>query len=83
VIFWTKQFKWGRASTEIGPQTGHFVEATSEEMCQNLESLILADRRMMVSRLGEEKGIPPGADWIIIHETWICPRSVQYGSQEF
>jgi len=31
------------------------VEATSEEMCQKLESLILADRRMKVSRLAERQ----------------------------
>jgi DNA-binding Xre family transcriptional regulator len=37
------------------------VEATSEEMCQKLESLILADRRMKVSRLAEETGISAGA----------------------
>ena len=42
--FWSKQFKWGRESTEDGPHTGHPVEATSEEMCQKLVSLILADR---------------------------------------
>ena len=58
------------------------VEATSEEMCHKLESLILADRRMKVSRLAEETGISAGAVWTIIHETWTCPRSVQDGSQE-
>ena len=47
--FWSKQFKWGRESIEDGPHTGLPVEATSEEMCQKLESLILADRRMKVS----------------------------------
>jgi len=44
------------------------VEATSEEMCQKLESLILADRRMKVSRLAEETGISAEAVWTIIHE---------------
>jgi len=38
--FWSKQFKWGRESTENDPHTGSSVEATSEEMCQKLESLI-------------------------------------------
>ena len=37
-------------------------------MCQNLESLILADTRMKVSRLAEETGISAGAVWVIIHE---------------
>jgi hypothetical protein len=44
------------------------VEATSEEMCQKLESLILVDRRMKVSKLAEETGISAGAVWTIIHE---------------
>ena len=68
VKFWSKQFKWGRESIEDGPQTGRPVEATSEEICQKLESLILADRRMKLSRLAEETGISAGAVWTIIHE---------------
>ena len=44
VKFWSKQLKWGRESIEDDPHTGRPVEATSEEMCQKLESLILADR---------------------------------------
>jgi len=40
VKFWSKQFKWGRESIEDDPHTGRSVEATSEEMCQKLESLI-------------------------------------------
>jgi hypothetical protein len=57
VKFWSKQFKWGRESIKDDPHTGLPVEATSEEMCQKLESLILAERRMKVSRLAEETGI--------------------------
>jgi len=68
VKFWSKQFKWGRESIEDDPHTGRPVEATSEEMCQKVESLILADRRMKVSRLAEETGISAGAVWTIIHE---------------
>ena len=44
------------------------MEATSEETCQKLEGLILADRRMKVSRLVEETGISAGAVRTIIHE---------------
>jgi len=82
VKFWSKQFKWGGESIEDVPHTGRPVDATSEEMCQKLECLILADRQMKVSRLAEETGISAGAAWTIIHETWTCPRSVQDGSQE-
>ena len=44
VKFWSKQFKWGRESVEDDPDTGRPVEVTFKEMCQRLESLILADR---------------------------------------
>jgi hypothetical protein len=80
--FWSKQCKWRRESTGDDPHTGRTVEVTSEEMCQKLESLILADRRIKVSRLQEETGISAGAVWTIIHESWTCPRSAQDGSQE-
>ena len=66
--FCSKQFKRGRESIENDPNTGRPVKATSEEMCQKLESLILADRRMNVSRLAEDTGISTGAVWTIIHE---------------
>ena len=66
--FWSKQFKWGRESIKDDPHTGHPVEVTSEEMYQKLESLILADRWMKVSRLAEETGISAGAVSTIIHE---------------
>jgi hypothetical protein len=68
VKFWSKQFKWRRESIEDDPHTGRPVEVTSEEMCQKLESMILADRRMKVSRLAEETGISAGAVWTINHE---------------
>jgi hypothetical protein len=67
VKFWSKQFKWGRESIEYDPHTGRPVEATSEEKCQKLESLILVDRRMKVSKLAEETDISAGAVWTIIH----------------
>ena len=68
VKFWSKQFKWRRESIENDPHNGRSVEATSEELCRKLESLILADRRMKLSRLAEETGTSAGAVWTIIHE---------------
>jgi hypothetical protein len=80
VKFWSKQFKWRRESIEDEPHTGRPVEATSEETCQKLESLILADRRMKVSRLAEETGISAGQFGPLFMKSWTCPRSVQDGS---
>ena len=58
----------GRESIKDDPHNRRPLKATSEEMCQKLESLILADRRMKLSRLAEETGISAGAVWTIIHE---------------
>ena len=78
VKFWSKQFKWGRESIKNDPHTGRPVEATSEEMCQKSESLILADRRMKVSRLAsQQEQFGP-----LFMKSWTCSRSVQDGSQE-
>ena len=82
VEFWSKRFKWRRELIEDDPHTGRPVEVTSEEMYQKLESLILADRRMKVSRLTEETGISAGAVGPLFMKSWTCPRSVQDVSQE-
>jgi len=82
VKFWSKQFKWGRESIEDNPHTGCPVEVTSEEMCQKLESLILADRRMKVSRLAERQASQQEQFGPLFMKSWTCPRSVQDGSQE-
>jgi len=42
VKLWSKQFKWGRDSTEDDPHTGRPVEVTSEE----IGKFDFADRRM-------------------------------------
>ena len=60
VKFWSKLFKRGRESIKVDRYTGRLVEATSEEMFKNLQSLNLAERRMKVSRLAEDTGISTG-----------------------
>ena len=42
--FWSKQFKWGRESTENDSHSGRPVEVSSKEMCQKVEDMILQDR---------------------------------------
>ena len=44
VKFWSKQFKWGRESTEDDSSWGRPVEASSKEMYQKVEDIILQDR---------------------------------------
>ena len=49
VKFWSKQFKWGRESIEDYSRSGRPVEASSKEMCQKVEDMILQDRRVKIS----------------------------------
>ena len=47
-MFWSKQFEWGRESIEDDLHSGWPVEASSKEMCQKVEDLILQDRLIKV-----------------------------------
>ena len=48
VKFWSKHFKQGRESIEDDSGSGRPVETSSKEMCQNVEDIILLDRRLKV-----------------------------------
>ena len=38
---WSKQFKWGRESTEDDSRSDRPVETSSKEMCRKVEDMIL------------------------------------------
>ena len=54
VKFWSNQFKWGRESIEDYSHSGRPVEASSKEMCQKMENMILQDRYIKVSVIAHE-----------------------------
>ena len=69
VRFWSKQFKWGRELIEDDSRSGRPVEASSKEMCQKVEDMILQDRRVKVSvrPVTHELGISTGTVSSTIH----------------
>ena len=67
VKFWSKQFKWGRESIEDDSRSGRPVEASSKEICQKMEDMILQDRRIKVSVIAHGVGISAGTVSSIIH----------------
>jgi len=65
--FWSKQFKWGRNSTQDDPHAGRPSDATTDEMCQAVEDFVMADRRVKVSTIAYEMSISEGNVINILH----------------
>ena len=74
VKFWSKQFKWGRESIEDDSCSGGPVVASSKEMCQRMEDMILQDRRIKVSVIAHEVGISAGTVSSIIHSVLMMSK---------
>jgi len=68
VKFWAKQFKWGRESIEDDLRSGRPLEATTPDICEKIEDLILQDRRIKVSELSRLLQISDGSVFKIIHD---------------
>ena len=67
IKFWSKQFKWDRKSIEDDSRSGRPVEASSKEMCQKVEDIILQDLRVKASFIAHELGISAGTVSSMIH----------------
>ena len=67
VKFWSKQFKWDREFIEDDSCSGRTVEASSKEMCQKVEDMILQDRRVKFSVIAHKLYISTGTASSIIH----------------
>ena len=74
VKFWSKQFKWSRKVIEDNSHSGRPVKASSKEMCQKLEDIILQDRHVKVGVIAHELGISPDTVSSIIHSVLIMPK---------
>ena len=64
----------GRESIEGDLRSGRPVEASSKEMCQKVEDMILQDRRVKVSVIAHELGISAGTVSSIIHSVLIISK---------
>ena len=60
VKFSSKQIKWGKERIEDDLRSGRPVEASSKEMCQKVEDMILQDCRVKVSVIAHELVISAG-----------------------
>ena len=60
VKFWSKQFQWDRESIQGDSRSGRPVKASSTEMCQKAEDMILQDRRVKVGVIAHKLGISAG-----------------------
>lgn len=67
VTRWFAEFKHGRQSIEDDPKCGGPKTATDAEHVAQVESLILANRRLKVSEIAQEIGISQGSVYNIIH----------------
>lgn len=74
VKFWCKQFKWGRQSIEDDPRTGRPADATTPEVCQKVEDLVMQDRRIKVSQIAGELGVSEGSVITILHDHLVMSK---------
>lgn len=57
VCNWHNEFKRGRKSIETATKPGRPVEATSNDISEAVEKLVMADRRVKVREIAEELGV--------------------------
>ena len=80
VAKWVAEFKRGRLSVEDDPRCGAPSVATSEEMCQKVEVIVMRDRRFKISEIATEVGISYGSVFNILHDklgmSKVCARWV-------
>ena len=67
VKHWCKQFKCGRLSIHDEPRSGRPSTSSGDEMIQEVEKMILEDRRVKVKNIAAELGISQGSVFNIIH----------------
>jgi [histone H3]-lysine36 N-dimethyltransferase SETMAR len=77
---WAALFKSGRVSLEDDPREGRPTEATTDEMCQKVEDLVMSNRRIRIIMIAKELGLSTGSVYNILHHklgmSKICARWV-------
>lgn len=65
---WVNEFKRGRLSTKDEHRQGRPVEATTSEMIDKIQDMILNDRRIKLTEIAKTTGLSKGTVFSIIHE---------------
>ncbi len=77
---WTEKFRNGRASVETEPRPGRPIDTSTPAVKNNVERMILDDRRVTIEVISEKLGISTGLVHKIIHNdlgfTKTCARWV-------
>jgi len=68
VYKWHSLFKQGRESIEDDPRPGRPVEATSSDIVEKIEKLVLEDARLKKRQLAEMVGVSPTTILNILHQ---------------
>jgi len=57
VTRWVAKFKCSQTSLEDDPRAGRLVDATSDDCCHAVETLVMGDRRLKVQEIAIKTGI--------------------------
>jgi len=57
VTRWVAEFKCSQTSSEDDPRAGRLVDASSDDCCHAVETLVMGDRRLKVQEIAIETGI--------------------------
>ena len=79
VYNWLNEFTCGRTPTKDRPWSGRPLEVTTPEMIDEIQDMLLADRRLKLSEIFEVTGISKGSVVSILHEKLCMKRFPQDG----
>ena len=65
---WFTEFRCGRIRTSDAELPGRPKEVTSQEMIDEINDIVLNDRRLKVREISETLNISVGCVWHILHE---------------